>query len=176
MINVHSTEPNGGAKMASKYKVYICSHQVYLTEAQRYDLFACIPVKTHGIMIKAEIVKNLNSRTINEVFCNYEIDCQKKDDIITVKNNTIRIHLPLTEEFYEFDDEFEVDKKDTNKILNLNDILNDDEGGRQSLFFEGICNDIKKRVKSYHKIEIKDIKLFNESVEFIEFNNLKESY
>lgn len=176
MINALFTELKEDTTMASKYKVYICSHQIYLTEAQRYDLFACIPVKTQGIMVKAEIVKNLNSRNINEVFCNYEIDCQKSDDIITVKNNTIRIHLPLTEEFYDFDDKFDVDEKDVNKQLDLNDILNDEEGGKQSLFFEGICNDIKKKVKSYHKIDIKDIKFFNESVEFIEFNNLKGSY
>jgi hypothetical protein len=168
MTSVHFT----GAKMASKYQVTICSHQIYLTENQRYDLFACIPVKAVGILIKAEIAKNLNAKNINEIFCNYEIDCKKSKSPmpVEVKSNTIKLHLPFNDEYYDILDEIDFgDKKD--EFLDINEILNKDEGGKEFLFYETVSNDTKKRQKFYHKIEIKDIKEFNNSVEFVLLSN-----
>ena len=154
----------------SSNKVFICSHQIYLNENQRYDLFACVPVKTTGVYIQAEISKNYNSKEIKEIFCNYEIDCKKSKKPIEVKRGTIKIHLPVEQDYLDFlGEDQKIDSK--NSVCELDDLLNLDEGGKEEIFYETISHVLKHKIKSYHKIEVKDIKKFEQTVEFVSFNN-----
>jgi hypothetical protein len=152
--------------MAAKTKVFICNHQIYLNENQRYDLYACIPVKTTGIFILAEISKNYNTKEISEIFCNYELDCKETKNPIKIGSKKIKISLPNNQDIISITDE-----PNTNEVVDLRDILNTDEGGREELYYETIYHDYQKNIKTYHKIEIKDINRFHETVEFINFNS-----
>jgi len=164
-----------------KSNVFVCNHQIFLSENQRYDLFACIPVIAQGIYIQAEIIKNMNAKNIQEVFCVYEIDCKITKKPIEIKNNIIKIHIQQIDNFQQIIEEFELTKKNKFKKIDeeridMKDILNSDEGGKECLFFETISTNPKKNSKHYHKVELKDIQEFNRSVEFVSFSNLKESY
>lgn len=143
---------------------------IFLSESQRYDLYACIPVHAVGILIMAEISKTMKVKNIKEVFCNYIIDCNITNNPVEIKKNTINIHIPSNGlPIYEIseDDELEIN----NDTPDLYDILNSDEGGRESLFYETFLHNQKLKNKQYHKIEIKDEKAFDETVEFIDFNS-----
>lgn len=156
--------------MASKPKVFITNHQIYLTENQRYDLYACIAVKTTGIMTQAQIQKNLNAKDIIEIFCKYEIDCNNSEEAIEIVNNTIKIHIPAHDSLFNIIDEYELLSDKQEHIMDINDLLNAEEGGKESLFYETVAHDVKNKIKSYHKIQINDFKKFDESVEFVQFN------
>lgn len=167
--------------MKMKNNVFVCNHQIFLNENQRYDLFACIPVKAHGIYIEAEIVKNMNAKNIQEVYCIYEIDCKISKKPIEIKNNIIKIHIQQLDNFQQILDDFDTPKKNKfvttdEEQIDMKDILNSEEGGKECLFFETISTNSKKNSKHYHKVEVKDISEYDKSVEFVYFNNLKESY
>ena len=152
-----------------KTTVFVYNHLIYLNENQRYDLFACVPVETTGILIKAKInSKDLEHQSIQEIFCRYLIDCDNHDQGIEIKSGIINIHLPPQEENYEFPIPFQPDGLDK---YDLYDLLNRTEGGREELFYTTMSEDFEKNIKSFHKIEIKDEKIFDNSLEFIDFNN-----
>lgn len=155
--------------MKSSYKIMVYNHLLFLTEAQRYDLYACIQVETTGILIAAEINKNLKSKNISEIFYRYTIDCNSSISPIELHNQTIRIHIPAAGAslFDYYDDQMEIN----NDNPDIYDILNKDEGGRESLFYETYINDSYKKTKSYHKIEIKDEKQFDDTAFFLDFNS-----
>jgi hypothetical protein len=164
-----------------KTKTFVCNHQIFLTENQRYDLFACIPVKTYGIFLQAEIVKSMNAKNIQEIFCAYEIDCKVTNKPLEFKNNIIKIHIQPVDKFRNLLEDLETNQK--NKLIgsdddniDMKDLLNYEEGGKESLFFETIQINSKKNNKNYHKVEIKDILEYEKSIEFVTFSNLKESY
>jgi hypothetical protein len=154
--------------MKNKFRVFINNHSIFLTEEQRYDLFACIPVHTVGALVFAEIQNDMQAKSIKEVFVNYIIDCEPNVEPIEVVNQEIKLHLPIDmENFLTIqDDAFE----NFPKSVDLFDILNKDEGGRESVYYETFIHDNNKKIKTYHKIEIQDEKYFNESAEFVDFN------
>lgn len=152
-----------------KSSVYVYNHLVYLNENQRYDLFACVPVETTGILTKAKIsAKDLDPQSIQEIFCRYKLDCDNYQDGIEILNGVVVIHLPPQTESIVFPTPFDPDQLDK---YDLYDLLNKSEGGREELFYTTMSEDKKSKVKSYHKIEIKDEKIFDESVEFLDFSN-----
>lgn len=138
-----------------------------MNENQRYDLFACVPVKTTGIMMKSKLsTKDLDPQSINEIFCNYIIDCNISENAIEMMDNKIVIHLPAQGSY----DEFPPFQPHNLEKYDLYDLLNRSEGGREELFYETVSEDLARKVKSYHKIEIKDEKQFDDTVEFVSFN------
>jgi len=159
--------------MNKKYKFFIYNHLIFLNENQRYDLFACIPVTAVGIMMKAQISpKNFEAQTIQEIFCDYIIDCTSNNDAIETKKGKVHIHLPSHSAFDDFPAPFQ--PKNLEKY-DLYDLLNRSEGGREELFYETISEDFDNKIKSFHKVEIKDEKSFHESLEFVKFNTCQVS-
>lgn len=147
---------------------------VFLNEIQRYDLYACIPVEAVGILIMAEISKNMKVKNIKEIFCKYYIDCEITNNPVELGKNFIKIHIPSSPiPVFEMtaDDQLEIN----NDTPDIYDILNTDEGGRESLFYETFLHNQKLKQKHYHKIEIKDEKVFDESVEFLDFSSSSTS-
>ena len=157
----------------NKPKIFIYNHLIYLNENQRYDLFACVSINTIGILVKAELnEKYFQPQQMQEIYCEYKIDCRESENIIEYIDHKICIHLPpKTEEdmFMKPLQPVDLEKYD------FYDLLNKDEGGKEELFYETISHDFIKNKKSYHKIEIKDYKVFEESLEFVNFNMFQES-
>lgn len=154
--------------MLNKYKFFIYNHLIFLNENQRYDLFACVPVSAMGVMMKAQISpKNFEAQSIQEVFCDYIIDCNTAENAIESSKNKVLIHLPNQSSMDDFPMPFQ--PKNLEKY-DLYDLLNRSEGGREELFYETISQDYDNRIKSFHKVEIKDEKSFYESMEFVKFN------
>lgn len=156
--------------MKASPKITIYNHMIFLTETQRYDLYACIPVESVGILVMAEISKNMKVKNIKEVFYKYLIDCEISNNPVELRKNFIKIHVPSSPvPVFEMaaDNQLEYN----NDTPDMYDILNKDEGGRESLFYETFLHNQKLKHKHYHKIEIKDEKLFDESVEFLDFSS-----
>jgi hypothetical protein len=160
--------------MKPKFKIFIYNHLIYLNENQRYDLFACIPVTAYGIMMKAQInARDLEPQSIQEIFCNYIIDCTSSQDGIEVNpDGKVIIHLPPQPSFDPFPPPFQPNQLEK---YDLYDLLNRSEGGREELFYETRSEDLIKWTKSFHKVEIKDEKQFYDSMEFVSFNTFQVS-
>jgi hypothetical protein len=156
-----------GAEMKSKNTtVFIYNHLIYLNENQRYDLFACIPVNAVGILIKAKLDKaDLRAQEIQEIFVNYTIDCNVSSDAIFFDGKTVHIHLPPPDDMSNEKIPFQPADLET---YDLYDLLNRSEGGREELFYETFSYDMPKNLKSFHKVEIKDEKFFENSMEFVQ--------
>jgi hypothetical protein len=154
--------------MKNKFRVFISNHSIFLTEEQRYDLFACIPIETVGALVFVELENDMQAKTIKEIFVRYIIDCEPNVEPIEIIDQKIKLHLPIDmDNFMSIqDDAFE----SFPKSVDLNDILNKDEGGRESMYYETFLHDHTKKIKTYHKIEIQDEKYFDESTEFVDFN------
>jgi hypothetical protein len=145
--------------------VFIYNHLIYLNENQRYDLFACIPVEAIGILIKAKLDKSdLRAQEIQEIFVNYTIDCNIHSDAIFYDGKTMHIHLPPPDEISNSKIPFQPADLES---YDLYDLLNKSEGGREELFYETFTYDVPKKIKSFHKIEIKDEKFFEDSMDFV---------
>lgn len=160
--------------MKANYKIHVYNHSIFLTESQRYDLYACIPVEAVGILVMADIGKNFKAKSIKEIFVKYQLDCDINKNPVEIGKKKINIHVPTTGSsvlLYSEDDSFEIN----NDTPDIYDILNNDEGGRECLFYETFIHDTLKKYKSYHKIEIKDEKQFDDSIEFVDFSSSLKS-
>ena len=150
----------------NKPTVLIYNHLIYLNENQRYDLYACIPVNAVGILIKAKLDKfDLKPQEIQEIFVNYTIDCNISSDAIHFDGTNMNVHLPPPDEFAAAKVPFQPIDLES---YDLYDLLNKAEGGKEELFYETFSYDLSKNVKSFHKVEIKDEKVFDESIEFVQ--------
>lgn len=146
----------------------VCNHVIYLSETQRYDLFACVPVRAYGVFIKAAINnKNFNVQNLQEVFCEYVIDCHDADQQIEFIGDVMHLHLPSYPDKSDLLIPFQPDNLEK---YDLYDLLNTVEGGKESLFYQFICRNHDAKKKIFHKVEIKDVTKFEEGIEFIEFN------
>jgi hypothetical protein len=145
----------------------VYNHVIYLSETQRYDLFACVPVRAYGVLLKASINnKNFNVQDLQEVFCEYVIDCDDAEQQVEFIGDVMHLHLPYPDES-DLPIPFQPDNLEK---YDLYDLLNAVEGGRESLFYQVVCRNNDTSKKSFHKIEIKDITKFEEGIEFIEIS------
>ena len=153
--------------------ILVYNHVIFLSENQRYDLFACIPVRANGILVQTDIKsKNFEAQSVQETFCHYVIDCEPSDGFIEIIKNVIHIHLPPQDSLPDFPSPFKPDELDK---YDLYDLLNKNEGGRETLAYSTICHNSDTNKKSFHKVEIKDIKAFEESIDFVDFSMTPES-
>lgn len=151
---------------SKKTTIFIYNHLIYLNENQRYDLFACVPVNAIGVLIKARLDKSdLRAQEIQEIFVNYTIDCNISADAIFFDGNTIHIHLPPPDDIAISKVPFQPTDLES---YDLYDLLNKSEGGKEELFYETFNYNMQNNIKSFHKIEIKDEKFFEGSMEFVQ--------
>jgi hypothetical protein len=148
-------------KVKTKYNKIVVNHQVFLTPNQRNNVYYGETVKVVGILTQYKVVDGLYPIKHNEVFCNYSI-CSKTDtlEFIECLPAEYRINLPA------YDSE---GKSTQYPDIDLVDILDKKQGGRESIFFEAMYTDSKKKIQGFHKIEIRDIKYFEKSLNFIKF-------
>lgn len=140
------------------------SHSIFLTEEQRYDLFHGSKIKTIGILTQIDFVKNYKNHINQEVFCKYIIDCDAETPSIQAFAEHYEIHIPM-----EYDAETFFASKNFD-VVYIHDILNRKDGGKEFIFFEKSFKNKKNNFDSYHKVEIKDIKFFDESIIFSKLN------
>lgn len=151
----------------------VYNHIIFLNENQRYDLFACVPVRTHGILIQGNLtIKGFDVQSLQETFCEYEIDCEDNDEFFEIDGSVIRIHLPPQSIAPEIPMPFQPDVLDK---YDLYDLLNKSEGGKEELFYSTVAYSNSGKQKLFHRVEIKDIKAFEESIEFVDFSMSLES-
>jgi len=136
------------------------SHMIFLTEEQRYDLFNGVKIEAVGILTQIDFVKNYKNHINQEVFCKYFIDCEPENPAIRAYAEHYEIHIPM-----EYDAESFFAAKNFD-VVYIHDILNKKDGGKEMIFFEKAFKNSKNNLDSYHKVEIKDIKFFDESMMF----------
>src|SRR5581483_11801117 len=133
------------------------SHNVFLTKAQRYELFSGKEVEVVGVSVPIWYYQDITSEPGNEVFCQYKlIPCDHK---IFVKHtsNGYAIHLP--------EKSFDLEEKKPNP-LTLKNILEYKDGGIEWLAFRqfGKAKKNKKPVNIVHFVEIKTIEELEKSI------------
>jgi len=146
-------------KVKAKYNKMVINHQIFLTKEQRQSVFYGETVRVIGILTQYKIINGKYPIKHNEVFCNYVIETKADaHECIECLPTEYRINLPP------------YDGNGDNPMyenIDLLDILDKKQGGRESLFFEAMYTDTKTKIQGFHKIEIRDIKFFDKSINFI---------
>jgi len=159
----------------SKQKFYFhplfCTHQIFLSREQRYDLYHGITVEAVGSLIQTSVVDKHKNLT-KEVFLKYKIDMDIAEDKVEVLKNSYNIHVPTKK--YEEDEEVKEGFKENinSTFVWENDILDYTEGGHELLYFKyrKIYTIESKKILVMHSVEIKDIKILEKSIYFFNLN------
>lgn len=146
-----------GKTPKKSYDKIVLNHVIFMTEDQRYAISEYEDVETTGVLTQYEIKNGKYNVKHAEIICKYIVSPQHEKEIIQVLPSYYKINLPIEE------GEFPI----TNKTVNVHDIVNKKDGGREHIFFEAIYTDEEKKIQGYHKVEIKDIKVFMNSISFL---------
>ena len=146
-----------GKKPKPVYDKIVLNHVIFLTEEQRYSLYEYDDVITTGFLIQYRIKKGKYDVKHDEIICQYVISTYQEEEIVQVFPNHYKINLPVNESHLPAN----------NTTVDSHDIINKKDGGRESIFFEAIYTDVEKRMQGYHKVEIKDMKMFTKSLSFL---------
>lgn len=137
------------------------SHHIYLTEDQRYDIHAGLPVKVTGIAIPVWFYKNNTSEPAQEIFCTYDIKNEKTGTNVhyNKKKGEFMINMPHVEIHGENVDEM-FSKIVQTKIGTAENLLDQHDGGR------GFCE-----FRYYHKLQIN--KKLHHIIHFVELKRIE---
>lgn len=147
----------------------LLNHQIFLTKEERYNIYAGKKVAALGSLVETTVFQKDDEKIFQkEIFVNYEIDIEALEEKVEICNDFYKIHLPITFKHSEFND----NAKKFNDYIYIEDILDEEDGGKQQLFFKyrKIYTHENKNFVTLHCIEIKDESILKNSLCFIKMS------
>lgn len=145
-------------KTKQTYNKIVINHQIFLTSKQRQQLYMCEPVEVIGLLTQYKIENGKYPIKHQEVISKYHLVAKTEiEEYVECLPTFYRLNLPAIS-----DDE----DLFTGTAIDIRDIIDKKQGGKESLFFEAMYTDKIKKIQGFHKIEIRDIKHFQKSLCF----------
>lgn len=140
------------------YNKIVVNHQIFLTSKQRNDLYMCHPLDVVGLLTQYKIEEGKYPIKHQEVICRYHLLAKTEvEEYVECFPTFYRINLPaITDDADLF----------AGSAIDLRDMLDKKQGGKEGLFFEAMYTDKAKNLQGFHKIEIRDFKHFQKSMCF----------
>lgn len=144
------------------------THQIFVTRKQRYSIYQGEKVETVGSLIETTSINNNKDFFPKETFVKYYIDIEVSEKNVEPVLDGYKMHLPVT--FVH--SEINLEKIDIEKTVFIEDILDNEDGGREELFFKwkNFYTEKNKKFIISHTVFIKDMKTFDNSISFVKLN------
>jgi hypothetical protein len=145
------------------------SHQIFVTKEQRYELYQGEKVETVGSFIETTNINNVQDFFPKEIFARYIIDSLISDEHITSTADGYKIHMPVKFLYSDAD----LENVDLDSTVFIEDILDNEDGGREEIFFKWRKILISEKNKKYiimHSVSIRDIEVLRSSASFVKYN------